>query len=65
MKWLIILCPVIASSVGSANAQQSNTLSVGEALPEDDQIYEDPGHVKEEIYEWLKKRNVDKIDKNT
>ena len=50
----VILCKVIV------------TLPVGEtALPEDEQIYEDPGHIKEEIYEWFKQRNIFKIDKDS
>ena len=44
---------------------QSSTLSVGEALPEDKQIYEDPGHIKEKIYELFKQRNIRKLDKNS
>ena len=43
----------------------SNTLPAGEELPEDEEIYEDPGHVKEEIYEWFKQRNICKLDKNS
>ena len=50
----VILCKVIV------------TLPVGEtALLEDEQIYEDPGHIKEEIYEWFKQRNIFKIDKDS
>ena len=52
-----------SNSIGS-NPMQNGTLPVGEELPEDEQIYEDPGHIKEEIYEWFKQRNIFKIDKN-
>ena len=44
---------------------QGSTLPAGEALPEDEEIYEDPGHVKEEIYQWLKQRNIHNLDKNS
>ena len=44
---------------------ESNTLPAGEALPQDEEIYEDPGHVKEEIYEWFKQRNICKLDKSS
>ena len=54
-----------SKSVGS-DTTQSNTLPVSEAiLPEDEQIYEDPGHIKEEIYEWFKQRNICKLNKNS
>ena len=53
-----------SSGVGNA-AMQNSTLPVGEALPEDEQIYEDPGHIKEEIYEWFKQKNICRIYKNS
>ena len=46
------------------NTMSSNTLPVGEALSKDEQIYEDPGHIKEEIYKWFKQRNICRLDKN-
>jgi len=46
------------------NIVPSNTLPVGEALSKDEKIYEDPGHIKEEIYKWFKQRNICKLDKN-
>ena len=52
-----------SNSVGS-NSMQNSTLPVGQVL-EDEQIYEDPGHRKEEIYEWFKQRNICKLDKNS
>jgi len=33
-------------------------------LPDNDQVYEDPGHVKEKIYVWLKRKNICKLKKN-
>ena len=48
-----------------SNTMQNSTLPVGEALPEDEKIYEDPGHIKEEIYEWFKQRNICKLDRNS
>ena len=47
------------------NIMQSNTLPVGEALSEDEQIYEDPGHIKEDIYQWFKQRNICKLVKSS
>ena len=44
---------------------ESSTLPAGEALPQDEEIYEDPGHVKEEIYEWFKQRNICNLNKNS
>ena len=44
---------------------QSSTLPAEEALPVDEEIYEDPGHIKEEIYEWFKQRNICKLDKSS
>ena len=44
---------------------QSNTLPAEESLPVDEEIYEDPGHIKEEIYEWFKQRNICKLDKSS
>ena len=47
------------------NDIQSSVLPVGQVLPEDEQLYEDPGHIKEEIYKWLKQRNICELDKIT
>ena len=47
----------IKDSIGS-NTMQSSTLPVYDTPPEDEQIYEDPGHIKEKIYEWFKQRNI-------
>ena len=44
---------------------ESSTLPAGETLPQDEEIYEDPGHVKEEIYEWFKQRNICNFHKNS
>ena len=50
----------------TSNSTDSSALPVGEpTLPEDEQIYEDPGHIKEEIYEWFKQRNICMLDKNS
>ena len=34
---------------------------VGEEFPDDEQIYEDPGHKKEEIYSWFEEKKFQKI----
>ena len=54
----------LPTSVGS-NTMQSSTLPVDQVLSENEQIYKDPGHIKEEIYEWFKRRNICKLDKNS
>ena len=38
--------------------------TVGEPLPDDEPIYEDPGHKKEKIYAWFEKKKFRKIGKN-
>jgi len=38
--------------------------TVGEALSDDEQIYEDPGHNKEEIYAWFEEKRFWKIKTN-
>ena len=50
--------------VGSDTVLNS-TSPVGQVLSKDEQIYEDPGHIKEEIYKWFKQRNICKLDKNS
>ena len=52
----------ISNSVGST---QGSASPVGQALSEDEQIYKDPGHIKEEIYKWFKQSNICKLDKNS
>ena len=47
------------------NITHSGTLPASEAIPEDDKTYEDPGHIKEKIYELFKQRNIHKLDKNS
>ena len=44
---------------------QNGTMSLDQTLPEDEQIYEDPGHIKEEIYQWFKQRNICMLDKSS
>ena len=50
--------------VGS-DSMQSSTSPAGQVLSEDEEVYEDPGHIKEEIYQWFKQRNICKLDKNS
>ena len=33
-----------------------------EVLPDNEQIYEDPGHKKEKIYEWFEKKKFRKFE---
>ena len=37
---------------------------VGEEFPDDEQIYEDPGHNKEEIYSWFEEKKFRKLDRS-
>ena len=46
------------------NFVSSVTLRPGEGLPEDEELYVDPGHVKEKIYEWFEQRKIRKLHKN-
>lgn len=41
---------------------EDNTLH---SMGDDEPIYEDPGHVKESIYEWLEQKGLNKLDKRT
>ena len=66
VKYETVECLLPASKSIGSSTMQNNTVSLNEAtLPEDEQIYEDPGHIKEEIYEWFKQRNICKLDKNS
>ena len=56
---------VADSPLPTSYTTQTDTLPVGEALPEDEQIYEDPGHIKEKIYELFKQINIRKLVKNS
>ena len=38
--------------------------TVGEELRDDEQIYEDPGHNKEEIYSWFEEKKFRKLDRS-
>ena len=35
---------------------------VDEELPDDEQIYEDPGHKEEEIYLWFEEKKFQKLE---
>ena len=37
---------------------------VGEALPDDEQIYEDPGYDKNEIYAWFEEKKLRKLERS-
>ena len=38
--------------------------TVGEALPDNEAIYEDPGHNKEKIYAWFEKKKFRVLQRN-
>ena len=44
---------------------EDNTPHFGKELSDGEPIYEDPGHVKESIYEWLEQKGIFKLDKRT
>ena len=64
VKYEVADYPMSTSNSVGSNSMQNSTLPVGQVL-EDEQIYEDPGHIKEEIYEWFKQRNICKLDTNS
>ena len=41
----------------AATTSVTRDSTVGEAPSDDAQVYEDPGHNKEEIYSWFKEKN--------
>ena len=66
VKYEPVECLLPTSKSSGSSMMQSSTLPLNEATPpKDEQIYEDPGHIKEEIYEWFKQRNICKLDKNS
>ena len=52
---------VVVPSTNEDNAEYS---TVGEPLPPNEQIYEDPGHKKEKIYAWFEKKKFRILDRN-
>ena len=51
-------------AVPSTSADDTECSTLDEALPFDEQIYEDPGHKEEKIYAWFEKKKVRKIRGN-
>ena len=43
-------------------ASNDNEVHLNEELTNSEPIYEDPGHIKENIYEWLEQRGILKLD---
>ena len=52
---------VVVPSTNGDNAEYS---TVGEPLPPNEQLYEDPGHKKEKIYAWFEKKKFRILDRN-
>ena len=52
---------VVVPSTYEDNAEYS---TVGEPLPPNEQLYEDPGHKKEKIYAWFEKKKFRILDRN-
>ena len=51
-------------AVPSTSADNTEYSTLDEALPLDEQIYEDPGHKEEKIYAWFEKKKFRKISGN-
>ena len=51
-------------AVPSTSADDTEYSTPDEALPLDEQIYEDPGHKEEKIYAWFEKKKFRKIRGN-
>ena len=47
----------------AATAAFTDTM-VGEALPDGEQIYEDPGYDKNEIYSWFEEKKFRKLERS-
>jgi len=64
------ILPATTSDVHSSNQYEIiDATGVGlyqsvDVLPDNEQLYEDPGHVKEKIYGWLKQKNICRLKKN-
>ena len=50
------------TSDSPANNINDNEVHLNEELTNSEPIYEDPGHIKENIYEWLEQREILKLD---
>ena len=55
-------CGMSDESCQIKNSMEDNV--VGEALPDDEQIYEDPGHNKEKIYVWFEEKKFRKLQES-
>ena len=51
-------------AVQSTSADDTEYSTLNEALPLDEQIYEDPGHKEEKIYAWFEKKKFRKLTRN-
>ena len=45
-----------------ASNANGNEVHLDEEVSNNEPIYEDPGHIKENIYEWLEQRGILKLD---
>ena len=45
-----------------ASNANCNEVHLDEEVSNNEPIYEDPGHIKENIYEWLEQRGILKLD---
>ena len=52
------------SQYEEATASVFRDSMVGKELPDDEQIYEDPGHNKEEIYSWFEEKKFRKLNRS-
>ena len=51
--------------VANITVYQNNNLDGSDNLPDDEQIYVDPGHIEKNIYMWFEKKKYRKIKINS
>ena len=67
VKYAVTGYPLFTTNynINQSNTLQTSTSPAEEEGFEDEDIYKDPGHIKGEIYELLKQKNINKIYKDS
>ena len=65
VKYAVIGYPLATTDINQNISMQTSTSPAGEETLEYEDIFKDPGHIKEEIYKSLKQKNINRIYKNT
>ena len=52
------------TAVPSTYKDHTEYSTLSEILPDNEQLYEDPGYKKEKIYEWFEKKKFQKFETN-